>query len=81
MCKFAVAPSCTVVPLNIRFKTCRSARRRAEANMLKTGKLEGSHYAARAKACPQCHAGAGQLIWFYFDGPAKTWEQMCGLAG
>ena len=27
-------------------------------------------YAAKAKACPQCHTAAGQLSWFYFDSPA-----------
>jgi hypothetical protein len=38
-------------------------------------------YAAKAKPCPQCHAAAGQLSWFYFDSPAETWEHLCGRAG
>ena len=38
-------------------------------------------YTATAKACPQCHTAAGQLIWFYFESPAETWEHLCGRAG
>lgn len=39
------------------------------------------HYAAKAKACPQCQTTAAQLAWFYFDSPEETWEHLCGRAG
>jgi hypothetical protein len=39
------------------------------------------HYAAHAKPCPQCHASADNLSWFYFKSPAETWENLCGQAG
>ena len=38
-------------------------------------------YIAVAKPCPQCGTAAGQLSWFYFDSPPKTWEDLCGRAG
>jgi len=32
-------------------------------------------YTASAKSCPQCHAAAGQLSWFYFESPTSFFSR------
>jgi len=38
-------------------------------------------YMTVANPCPQCHATADQLSWFYFSSPSSTWRDLCGVSG
>lgn len=42
---------------------------------------EADKYRATAKPCPKCGKASADLVWFYFESPKWTWENLCGRAG
>jgi len=38
-------------------------------------------HAPGAQACPGCGTPATNLVWIYFESPARTWRELCGTAG
>lgn len=59
----------------------RAARKDSELQTAHALDEAMEEYTEAARSCPGCGTPPAYLIWFYFESPASTWENLCGRAG